>query len=199
LESLSIHAFGAATAAALLAGYEITAWRARAVGLDAPACARYYLIAILAGLAGGHIAYELDHASGANAVDWIAFWRGQSVVGLVIAEALAMSGLYLLLRRNSAQPWRVLDTLAFSFPFVWTLARAGCALAHDHIGRASSSFLAVQFPGGPRFDLGLLECAASALLAASFLLAAPVRRLVFLPALLMAGAAVRIGVWILAA
>ena len=30
-------------------------------------------------------------------------------------------------------------------------------MAHDHPGIASRSFVAVDFPGGPRFDLGLLE------------------------------------------
>ena len=35
--------------------------------------------------------------------------------------------------------------------------RFGCALQHDHLGIPSTYFLAVRFPGGPRFDLGLLR------------------------------------------
>jgi phosphatidylglycerol:prolipoprotein diacylglycerol transferase len=37
------------------------------------------------------------------------------------------------------------------------VGRFGCALQHDHLGVASTHFLAVNFPSGPRFDLGLLE------------------------------------------
>jgi len=49
------------------------------------------------------------------------------------------------------------DVIAYAFPFGWMFGRAGCAIAHDHPGVASSHWLAVQFPSGSRFDLGLLE------------------------------------------
>ena len=55
------------------------------------------------------------------------------------------------------QFWRYLDVVAFAFPFAWTLARTGCFLAHDHIGIASTFWLAVRFPEGPHLDLGLIE------------------------------------------
>jgi phosphatidylglycerol:prolipoprotein diacylglycerol transferase len=37
------------------------------------------------------------------------------------------------------------------------VGRLGCALQHDHPGVSSTHWLAVRFPDGPRFDLGLLE------------------------------------------
>jgi phosphatidylglycerol:prolipoprotein diacylglycerol transferase len=37
------------------------------------------------------------------------------------------------------------------------LGRLGCTLAHDHRGLASTSWIAVKFPEGPRYDLGLIE------------------------------------------
>lgn len=55
------------------------------------------------------------------------------------------------------------DQISAIFPIGWIFGRAGCALAHDHIGRISDSPLAVEFPPGifyppgARFDLGLLE------------------------------------------
>jgi phosphatidylglycerol---prolipoprotein diacylglyceryl transferase len=39
------------------------------------------------------------------------------------------------------------------------LGRIGCALAHDHPGHLTDFFLAVDFPGGARHDLGLYEAA----------------------------------------
>ena len=44
--------------------------------------------------------------------------------------------------------------------------RAGCAIAHDHKGRLTDSWLAVRFPDGPRYDLGLLELALTPILVA---------------------------------
>ena len=57
--------------------------------------------------------------------------------------------------RTSILPFA--DQLSAVLPIGWMFGRGGCSIAHDHIGRLSTSPLAVDFPGGPRFDLGLLE------------------------------------------
>jgi phosphatidylglycerol---prolipoprotein diacylglyceryl transferase len=49
------------------------------------------------------------------------------------------------------------DCVAWGFVFGHLFGRFGCALAHDHLGVYSNSFFAVNFPDGPRFDLGLIE------------------------------------------
>jgi phosphatidylglycerol:prolipoprotein diacylglycerol transferase len=49
------------------------------------------------------------------------------------------------------------DNIMSMFPVGWVFGRTGCATAHDHPGVLSDSWLAVQYPGGGRFDLGLLE------------------------------------------
>ncbi len=68
--------------------------------------------------------------------------------------------------------WPHADALMFGFPFAWTFGRLGCFSAHDHVGRASDFFLAVDFPvqyyGGPRHDLGLYEALWTAVIAATF-------------------------------
>ena len=68
--------------------------------------------------------------------------------------------------------WVHADTLMYSFPFGWTLGRLGCFTAHDHVGKPSEFFLAVDFPqayyGGPRHDLGLYEALWTAIIAATF-------------------------------
>jgi phosphatidylglycerol:prolipoprotein diacylglycerol transferase len=58
---------------------------------------------------------------------------------------------------GAATYWDYFDLLAFSFPFGWIFGRAGCAIAHDHPGIRAYNWLSVNFPGGPRYDLGLLE------------------------------------------
>ena len=47
--------------------------------------------------------------------------------------------------------------IAYSLPFAWMLGRLGCALAHDHRGLWSTNWIAVRFPEGARYDLGLVE------------------------------------------
>jgi phosphatidylglycerol:prolipoprotein diacylglycerol transferase len=71
---------------------------------------------------------------------------------------------------SKAQLLQFFDMMAFVFPFAWIFGRLGCALAHDHIGIPSTSALAVRFPEGPRFDLGLLELFATIAIAALFAL-----------------------------
>jgi phosphatidylglycerol:prolipoprotein diacylglycerol transferase len=51
-----------------------------------------------------------------------------------------------------------MESLGWSFPFAWAVARFGCYLAHDHPGIPTSSWLGVQYPGGARYDLGLFDC-----------------------------------------
>jgi len=69
---------------------------------------------------------------------------------------------------------KYLDVMAYGFTVGWFFGRMGCFSAHDHVGLASTSVLAVNFPDGwragvpaiagygapgftPRFDLGFLE------------------------------------------
>jgi phosphatidylglycerol:prolipoprotein diacylglycerol transferase len=63
----------------------------------------------------------------------------------------------LFIRKHGADTFVVMDTLAEAFPLGWAIGRVGCFLIHDHPGTLSHSFLTVQYPGGSRFDLGLIE------------------------------------------
>ena len=49
------------------------------------------------------------------------------------------------------------DSLGYGLATGWMFGRLGCFTAHDHPGLHTSFFLAVKYPDGPRFDLGLLE------------------------------------------
>ena len=67
------------------------------------------------------------------------------------------------------------DIIAFGFPFGWFFGRMGCAVVHDHPGRPSSFFLAIDNyevgvpPFVARHDLGLYEVIWSAGVALIFL------------------------------
>ena len=49
------------------------------------------------------------------------------------------------------------DMAAIGLWLGWGIGRIGCFLIHDHPGTLTSFLLGVQFPGGARFDLGLME------------------------------------------
>lgn len=63
--------------------------------------------------------------------------------------------------RRLAHPhsfWRHADVVMYGFPFAYFFGRLGCFAVHDHIGKPSTFFLAVDFERyGPRHDLGLYE------------------------------------------
>jgi phosphatidylglycerol:prolipoprotein diacylglycerol transferase len=75
-----------------------------------------------------------------------------------------------MLRGRADEQMPMLDSLAIGFNFGWIFGRLGCFFAHDHIGIASTAWIAVQFPDGPRLDLGLIECLFACALAVAFAL-----------------------------
>ncbi|MEL6342593.1 MAG: prolipoprotein diacylglyceryl transferase family protein [Myxococcota bacterium] len=82
-------------------------------------------------------------------------WAGFSSYGGFLG---AIIGTVLFFRVIRPRPfWLHADTVVYGFPFGWFLGRMGCFSAHDHIGQRSDFFLAVDFPGGARHDLGLYE------------------------------------------
>lgn len=100
---------------------------------------------------------------------WIALarvWQGQSSVGGFIGTAVGSAIFYRFIRRRPWLPPN--DAVCFAFPISWTICRLGCFSVHDHIGVRTDFFLAVDFPGGARHDLGLYEAILSAAIAATF-------------------------------
>lgn len=141
----TVSAFGLLASAAILTGWILTRRYATRIGLDPETGSRLARLLVLGGFAGAVAA-------------------GFSSIGGLIGAGL--TGVAFL--KATGRTLRYFDATALAFPPAWILFRAGCALAHDHIGVASSSLLAVRFPGGPRLDLGLLEMLATIPLAAAF-------------------------------
>jgi len=62
------------------------------------------------------------------------------------------------------------NSLAFALAPALLIGRIGCVLAHDHPGVRGAGFLTVNYPGGPRYDLALIEVLFLACLSAFFYL-----------------------------
>ena len=128
--------------------------------LDAAIATKLTLYMIGWGYLGSHVTYLLlfDQAR-LYAHPWILLNPNDGIYsfGGIVSGLLTVA---LLSRRyglSRQATLRYVDHTAYVFPTAWAIARTGCSLAHDHPGLPSTSWLAVRFPAGPRFDLGLIE------------------------------------------
>jgi phosphatidylglycerol:prolipoprotein diacylglycerol transferase len=154
-------------------GLEVARARGIKLGLDVADVVDGLVFTVLSGFIGGHLVHVLAYHpeqlqdSGdilgipvpAGAYALLRIWAGFSSFGGFIGAILGINFFYRVVRKRPF--WPHADTIMFAFPFAWVFGRLGCFSVHDHIGRPSDSFLAVNFPGGPRFDLGLLEALVS--------------------------------------
>jgi len=94
----------------------------------------------------------------AHPFDVFKIWQGgASSLGGFIGAGLAF-WVYAKMRKLR---WKDMlayfDVIAPGFWLGWGIGRLGCFMIHDHVGRLTNFFLAINYPTGARFDLGLLE------------------------------------------
>jgi phosphatidylglycerol:prolipoprotein diacylglycerol transferase len=159
IAGVSFHAFGALVACAILTGVAVFLRRMSRSNEPAPLASRYILCTVGAGLILSHLLSVLlltpDQSSNISQLANIpqSIW---SFAGL--AGAIAAALIFLQTHRiTGLRRWQYLDSTTLAFVTGWIFGRAGCALVHDHPGIPSTSIFAVQFPTGPRLDLGLVE------------------------------------------
>jgi len=168
-----IAAFQILVCTAVVVGHEVVVRRARRLGFDPDLASSLVAWTIFFGFVGSHlfdvVFYEPAELRQSPFV-LLQVWGSMSSFGGILGGLLG--GWWLTRRKglSGSQVLVFLDILGFAFPFAWIFGRAGCALAHDHMGIATTSWLAVRFPNGPHFDLGLLELLYTIAMAALFLL-----------------------------
>ncbi|HVH19971.1 MAG TPA: prolipoprotein diacylglyceryl transferase family protein [Myxococcota bacterium] len=168
-----LESFAVLTGAAIVTQYAIVMRRAPLQGIDRRTTSSLLVWAIVLGIVGARVfdvvAYypeRLRH----DPFELFRIWGGISSFGGMLGGLL---GLYLVMRAKSmsrTDMLRFVDCLIYALPFTLAVGRLGCALQHDHPGISSTHWLAVAFPDGGRFDLGLLEFFYDSLLAALFFL-----------------------------
>jgi phosphatidylglycerol:prolipoprotein diacylglycerol transferase len=167
----TLRPFGALMVASLLVGRQMSIHRARRLGMPDIAPNPFTLAIVLAGLIGAHLdKVVLDHPRDFLADPLIVLrdWSGIASFGGLLGGLLG--GLWWMrhLRLTWAQRFQFLDVFAYVFPFAWPFGRLGCTLANDHRGMLTNSWLAVRYPEGARYNLGLVELIFTLLLAAWF-------------------------------
>lgn len=165
-----IHVFGVMVAAAIATGFSLARWRARNAHVpiaDLDSLGSWLLVG---GFAGAHLLDRLAyHPAEILQRPWtlLFVWEGLSSFGGFIGAIVAA---FVWRFRRGIPLLPISDVICAILPVAWILGRGGCALVHDHPGIATSAAnpLAVAFPGGPRYDLGLLEVFVAILLAIVF-------------------------------
>jgi phosphatidylglycerol:prolipoprotein diacylglycerol transferase len=154
---ISIKPFGALVAIGVYLGAYLTVQRARRIGLDERAMSSFIGHVVGYGFVGGHVLDELFYYPQRLVDDPLSIlklWDGLSSFGGFTGAVIGM----LIWRSRLRVPvLPYADNVMAMLPVGWVFGRAGCATAHDHPGLLSDAWLAVQYPGGGRFDLGLLE------------------------------------------
>jgi len=159
---IAIHPFGILVALGIATGFLIAHRRARLWGIPRVRVDEFCLWLIVAGLAGGHLLrfFYMPHPIDVirrNPWILIQVFNGIASFGSMIGGVAAAAVFFIRRRVERVERWKYLDAVGFGLPFGWMLGRLGCALVHDHPGLRTTNWLGVRYPGGARFDLGLLE------------------------------------------
>lgn len=166
---ISIKPFGTLVALGAYVGSYLAVRQARFVGLDPKAMISFVFWLGGGGFILGHMLDTIFYYPGRVLEDPLSLfrlWEGLSSFGGFAGAAVGM----LLWRwRYKVRALPYSDVVASAFPVAWVFGRAGCTLAHDHPGMRSDLWIAVQYPGGGRFDLGFYEMLLTLPIAITFL------------------------------
>ena len=146
---ITIHAFGAIVAVAVIVGWRMAVSRARAKGLEPELFEDLLLYVILSGFVVAHLYSVLAYFPREAREDpflLLKFWEDISSFG---GFAGGLLGLWLFFRFkardvDAAARLRYLDVIAYIFPFAWAIGRIACTVAHDHPGTVTSFPLGIR-------------------------------------------------------
>jgi phosphatidylglycerol:prolipoprotein diacylglycerol transferase len=156
LGPFTLQSFGLLSAAGILVGMQLAARSARQDGLDPRVVLDFSVIAVAGGIVGGHLVHLVFYHPEelADPLRILKVWEGLSSMG-GLAGAIIAAAIWFRRRGLAFGPFG--DAWALGLAPGWGIARLGCFSVHDHPGVRSDFWLAVDFPGGARHDLGLYE------------------------------------------
>jgi len=153
-----------------IVGLELSRARGIKLGLDVRDIVDGAVVTVGMGFVVGHIvhvvAYNPQQLETDGIMAILRIWAVFSSTGGFVGAVLGSVIFFKWIRKRPY--WIHADTIMYGFPFAWALGRTGCFSAHDHIGKHSDFWLAVQFPDGARHDLGLYEALWTMVIAALF-------------------------------
>lgn len=172
LGPVTIHVWGIFVSLGIAAAVSFAYFLARGNSLSLPTImdsAIWILIGAFLGARLFHVFFYEPAYFAAHPLDIIKIWQGgASSTGGFMGAGI---GLYLFAKFKKMSFKNLLpyfDVLAVALWLGWGIGRLGCFLTHLHPGRRTDFFLGVAYPGGTRFDLGLMESLVGFILFAIF-------------------------------
>lgn len=157
---LHFSAFSVLWIGAILVARFIIMHRAVRAGFEPVLISQLLVWLLIGGLAGAHVVGSVaSDPSGIIAEPASIFTRFRGLASFGgLGGGLAAGILWARWHRlTPGKTLLLLDVVAYSLPFGWLVGRLGCALAHDHRGLSTNSWIGVRFPEGSRYDLGVIE------------------------------------------
>jgi len=156
LGPFTIQSFGVLSALGILLATLLMSRAARELGKDPQVPVDFAVVGVIAGVVGGHLVHLLAYHPEELREPWriVMLWQGLSSMGGLLGGIIAAVVWFRVKRIRFAD---YADAFALGMAPGWGVARIGCFTVHDHPGVLTSFPLAVQFPDGPRHDLGLYE------------------------------------------
>ena len=142
----------------ICAGCWLVQRRAEEAGICRKEIRNAVIWAVVPGFIGAHLAaillYHPEVIERDGYLVLLKIWTGSSSFGGI---AGGLIGLIIYYRRLN-KPWLIhAEIILQGLVAAWIFGRLGCTFAHDHIGQKTSFFLAFQYPGGARHNLGFYE------------------------------------------
>jgi phosphatidylglycerol:prolipoprotein diacylglycerol transferase len=157
LDFIVIDAFGVLVASALVVGFFSSKWRAKQVGLDPEEAHTMALWIILGAFTMAHIvAMVFYYPDRLIEKPWEILYIASPISSMGGFLGAVITAL-IYCRRRKIPFVAYAEVFLYGLIPAWVLGRLGCTFAHDHPGILSDFFLAVQYPGGSRHDLGFYE------------------------------------------
>lgn len=166
IHQIPIQPFGVLVATGVLLGAYLSEWYAKRNGISPGAVADLVTHVVVCGFVFGYFLnagfyhpetiVELIHHPKLLVTEWLGLSSYGGFLGAII-------GVFVWKWRRNVPVLPVTDALAFVFPIGWMFGRMGCSVVHDHPGKVTHFFLAVNDyhvglpPYQPRHDLGLYE------------------------------------------
>jgi phosphatidylglycerol---prolipoprotein diacylglyceryl transferase len=160
---VAIQPFGLLVATGVLLGMRLTERRSRRLGIKPELISDFISHVVIIGFVIGHIFDRVFYDPQVilkEPWDLLMPWRSLSSYGGFFG---AVVGAFIWKYRRKLDITIPLDQVAFGMPLAWIFGRMGCFVVHDHPGRLTDFFLAVDnyhygdLLVGPRHDLGLYE------------------------------------------
>lgn len=154
--SITVQPFGVLVAMGCIAGAMVARWHAISRGLDTKKFPGLLAWTLVAGFLVSHIVVLLFYYPERLrfSVELLNVGKGMSSFGGFFGGAL---GAVIFLRYHRLPVLAYGDALLLGLTVGWLFGRLGCSIAHDHPGLPSDFILAVDYPSGPRHDLGFYE------------------------------------------